>query len=332
MKSRHINTASAWLLFALMLASAASGQIISGNTIIGKVRNSAGKPISNVIVELHTGNGMMFTQTVSNNEGDFAFSGLEAATFVVVINDSFHQPFSERVEFARMAAGRPGETARLDVTLTPKSQASEPRAGVVFQQSVPDTALQSYRRGVKLIAERKSDEGMAALGDAIKIFPQYFDAHFALAIELFRLRRYDDTIKELEQARAINPKDSRVYKTFGLVLFEQKKYAMAATVLEAAARLNPADAEPRLIRGAALIEMGQLKEAEGEINRADQMSGRKLAVVHLHLARIYEKNGERARAANELEQYLKAAPDDKRADAIRGAIKTLRSAKSENKP
>jgi predicted Zn-dependent protease len=136
----------------------------------------------------------------------------------------------------------------------------------------------------------------------------------------------------LEQARAINPKDSRVYHTFGLVLFEQKKYAVAATVFAAAVQLNPADAEAQLMRGAALIEVGRLDDAETALLKADQTGSHKLAIVHLHLARVYDKRGERARAAEALERFLKLAPDVKNAEAIREAIKKLRRPADAKKP
>ena len=194
----------------------------------------------------------------------------------------------------------------------------------MFQQEIPEPALKAYRQGLRLLAARKSDEGMAALREAIRILPKYFDPHFSLGLELFRLHRLAEATEELELARTINPKDGRLFHTFGLVLYEQKKYALAATVFEAAEQLSPGNAEVRLMRGAALIETGRLKEAEDEIERADQISSHKLAIVHLHLARVYEKRGNRSRAADELESYLRQNPAVDNAQAIREAIKKLR--------
>jgi tetratricopeptide (TPR) repeat protein len=311
-------------LCVLFLATAVKAQSPDGNTLIGKVRTESGRALANVLVELQNGNGVLITQTVTTNEGDYAFSGLAGASFMIVVNEPNHQLFSERVELTRTATTRPGAMVRIDLVLTPKDKAATPRAGTVFQQEVPEPALKAYRHGVRLLAERKSDEGTAALREAIRILPKYFDPHFALGLELFRLHRLADATQELELARAINPKDGRLYHTFGLVLYEQKKYALAATVFEAAAKLNPANAEARLMRGAALIETGRLNEAEVEITRADQISSHKLAIVHLHLARVYEKRGDRVRAADELESYLRQNPGVDNAPAIRDAIKKLR--------
>jgi Tfp pilus assembly protein PilF len=325
MTLRSPNVLLASALYVLLLSTAAGAQSPDGNTLIGKVRTESGRTLANVLVELQTGNGALFAQTVTTNEGDYAFSGLAGASFVLVVNEPNHQPFSERVELTRTATTRPGEMVRVDLVLTPKDKVATPRAGTVFHQDVPEAALKAYRNGLRLLAERRSDDGMAALRQAVRILPKYFDAHFALGLELFRLHRLTEAIQELEQARTINPKDGRLYHTFGLVLYEQKKYAMAATVLEAAERLNPINAELRLMRGAALIETGRLNEAEDEIARADQISSHKLTIVHLHMARVYEKRGNRSRAADELESYLRQNPGAENASAIREAIKKLRT-------
>lgn len=204
-------------------------------------------------------------------------------------------------------------------------------------------------RAIKLAKENKPADTAAALQEAIKAYPDYFEAHLLLGGEYLKMERLNDAIAEFEQARKINPKDDRVYRGFGQVLMIQKKYALASGVLGEAARLNPSDPGILLMRATALIEHATAinpsasKEAaaerenafglaEKDLAKALELSGKKLAVAHLQLARLHEKKGDRARAADELEQYLKMAPDDKKADAIRAAIKTLRSPAAERKP
>jgi hypothetical protein len=119
---------------------------------------------------------------------------------------------------------------------------------------------------------------------------------------------------------------------------QQRKFAVAARIFAEAARLSPSDPQYPLLAGTALIEQAMLidpaktgerdyafNEAEKSLARAYQLSNRKLAAVHLQLARLHEKRGDRARAADELEQYLRQTPDPKNAPAIREAIKTLRA-------
>ena len=310
------------LLLSLIIAE---GQSSTGNRLLGKVRTQSGQTMANVIVQLESGNGVVVAQTVTSNEGDYAFSGLTGATFVLVVSEIQHEPFAERVEFTREATTRPGETLRADITLIPKSRTAAARAAVIFRQDVPQAALKAYQHGLKLLSELKNEEGIVALGEAVKLFPNYFDAHFVLALQMYRLHRYDASIGELEKARIVNPRDSRLYHTFGLVLYEQKKYPMAVKVFAASELLDPRNAEAHLMRGAALIETGQFDEAESELKSADGFSGHKIDLIHIQLARLYEKRGEKARAADELEKYLRLNPNADNALAIREAVKKLRT-------
>jgi len=309
-----------WVLTTIIV----DGQSSTGNVLIGKVRSHTGQTIANVMVQLESGNGVIVAQTVTSNEGDYAFSELTGASFILVVNDIQHEPFIERIEFTRQGSTRPGETLRFDITLSPKSRTGAERAGVIFHQDVPEAALKAYQIGLKLLSELKAEDGIAALNEATRLFPGYFDAHLALGLEMFRLHRYDDSIKELDKARIVNPRDSRLYHAFGLVLYEQKKYPMAVRVFEVSEQLDPRNAEAHLMRGAALIDTGQLHEAEAELNNADRLSSRKLALVHIQLARLYEKRGERGRAAGELERYLRQKPNAENAQAIRAAVAKLR--------
>ena len=310
-----------------LLAISIYAQNPTGNTIQGKVRSQGGQTLSNVMVELQSGNGMLITQTVTSSEGDYVFSGLTGASFAILVNDPRHDPFSERVEFPRDASSRPGETLRLDITLTAKTRPVETRGAVVFRQTVPNAALKAYQAGMKLVSEGRSEPGMASLNEAIRLFPNYFDAHFALGLELFRARRYDDAIGELERARTINPRDGRLYYTFGLVLMEKKNFDLAIKVFQACEQLDPRNAEPHVLRAMALIEMGQLTEAELELKTADRLADHRDDRVHAQLARVYERQGKYSSAADELEKYLAQNPKAENASAIRNAVKQLRSRK-----
>ena len=79
------------------------------------------------------------------------------------------------------------------------------------------------------------------------------------------------------------------------------------------------------MRATALIDIGQLDGAESELKDADRLSSRKLVLVHIQRARLYEKRGEKKRAADELEEYLRQNPNAENAGAIREAVKKLRS-------
>lgn len=327
----------------IFVSTAAARQ--QGNSIRGKVRNSAGITMPRIVVDLQTSNGLTINQTVTNNEGDFFFTGLNETAYIVVVSATDYISGSERVEFgARPAAaeGSVGETHTIEIVLVPVSGERVQPARSAFTQAVPQAARDAFDRAMKLARENKGDESIAAMREAIKLFPDYFDARFMLASELIKAGRLDDAIAELDHARRINPKDDRVFQSFGLVLVRQGKHAVAARIFGEAARLNPTNPQVLLLRAGALIDYAasvdpaKVKDgaaersrafemAEKDLAKAYEMSNKKLAAVHQQRARLYERKGDRARAADELEQYLKMTPNAKNAEAIREAIKKLRT-------
>jgi Tfp pilus assembly protein PilF len=329
------------MLLSLLNAPAVRSQ--QGHTIRGKVHNAQGINLAQITVDLQSGNGSLVSQTVTNNEGDFLFNELGGNSYLIVISAPDYHPVSERVDFVRnVSADQPGEIRTVEITLLPKLSPRSPAPGTTFIQDVPPAARAALTRALVLSKEGKGELALALMRESLKIFPDYFDARFALGNELIKAGLLSEAISELEQARRINPKDSRVYETFGLVLMRQKKYGVAAAVFAEAARLNSLDPQPQLLRAMALIEYAALlgtagnktseadrnnalAEAETDLTRAFELSGQKLASVHLQRARIYEKRGEFARAASALEQYLQEKPDAGNADAIREAIRKLRA-------
>jgi tetratricopeptide (TPR) repeat protein len=340
--SSRINIPSSLFVLILCLTTASSAAA-QGHTIRGKVRNSAGVNMPRVTVSLESGNGAMINQTVTNNEGDFAFTGLSDNSYVLTVSPPDYNPASERVDFVRsINSNDPGEMRTVEITLVGKAGAAYTRGTVRFVQNVPKEAGDNYVLGMTSLKEGRPKEGVEFLQKAISVFPDYFDARFALANELILEEKFTAAIAHLDEARRINPKDDRIFQAFGMIMMQQQKFAVAARIFAEASRLNPRELSYLVHQGTALIEQASridpikstvaadernyaFSEAEKVLARAYDLSGKKLATVHLQLARLYEKRGDPGRAASELEQYLRQAPDDKKADQILAAIKKLRN-------
>lgn len=334
-----------FLLIALALGLLCCSAVVAqaqGHTIRGKVRNAAGTNVAHATVTIEQ-NGAMVGQTVANGEGDFNFSGLMETSYTLVVTAPDYNPASESVEFVRTTNGNEmGETRTVEITLLGVGGVRPPRAGLTFVQDVPAAARDAYQAGIKASREKRTVDAMAGYEKAIQIFPDYFDAHFVLANELARQDKFDQAFPHLDAARRINPKDDRVWELFGRIMAQQRKYAVAARVYAEAAELNPLEPmylvaqasalidqaaliDPNKSEGAARDRESLLSAAEQALVKAEKVGGKKLAEVHRQRARLYEKKGDRARAANELELYLRNSPNAKNAAAIREAIKTLRS-------
>jgi tetratricopeptide (TPR) repeat protein len=320
---------------ALLLASTAMAQ---NNTIRGKVRSANGETINDAIVELRVSGSGMIAQAVTRNDGDFAFYNLGVGEYEIAVIKAGYDQAVERARFDQLASMNLMETVRVEVTLRPRKDAATDPPGTSFAQDVPKAARAAYDKAVVRLREGKSEEAILLLREAIKLFDDYFDAHFALGKEMLRAGKDNEAIQSLERARQINDREAAVYHLFGIVMLKQRKLNVADYAFAEAERLNPNGAAHYLYRGQTLIDIAvkdggetrrdRLGEAEKELTRAWDLSGKRLTAVHLQRARIYEQRGERERAARELEEYLKAEPDAKNAAAIRQAIASLRGNKN----
>jgi Tfp pilus assembly protein PilF len=322
---------------ALILISAIAAPA-QNNMIRGKVRSSNGTTINNAIVELRVGGGGMISQTVTRNDGDFAFSNLTPGEYEVAVTIAGFEPTVQMARFSNRSNMSFWEVVNVEVTIRPKENVSLAPPGTHFAQDVPKAARSAYEKGMGKLREGKSDEGIALLREATANFNDYFDAHFALGKELFRTGKTDEAVEALERARQINDRQDAVYYVFGLVMLKQRKYAIAEYAFREAVRLNANNATTHFYHGMALIELsaqttdaGQtetdLSNAEKELSRAWDLSEKRLNDVYVQRARIYARRGNKEAAARELENYLKAEPVARNAAAIRAEIARLRGNK-----
>ncbi|HJQ69564.1 MAG TPA: carboxypeptidase regulatory-like domain-containing protein [Blastocatellia bacterium] len=326
------------LFLALALVLLPATVCAQGNMVRGKVRASNGTSLNNAIVELRQSGGGMIGQTVTRNDGNYAFSNLTPGEYEVVVLLAGFEP---GLQIARFNYGeRMGfwEVVTVDVVLYPKPEAALGPPGTSFVQEVPKPARAAYEKAMAKVREGKSDEAVLLLQEAISIFNEYFDANFSLGRELFRMGKDAEALEALERARQINDREGAVYHTFGLVMMKQQKFAVAEYAFREATRLAAGNAVSHYFRGMALIEVAtrtaderqraiDFTEAEKELGRALDLSDKRLAAAYLQRARIHERRGDKEAAARDLESYLKAEPEAKNAAAIREAITKLRGPK-----
>ena len=321
------------LAVLLLLSATAPAQT---NTLRGKVRSTNGTTVNNAIVELRSGGGGMLAQTVTRNDGDFAFSNLAPGEYEVEVTVAGYETTVQMARFNTPYRMSFAEVLNIEVLIRARGEPILAAPGTTFTQDVPKPARVSYQNGMARLREGKTDEGIAMLREAISTFDDYFDAHLELGKEFFRQGRNNDALEEFERARQINARQDAVYFMFGMVMLREQKFALAQRAFREASSLNANGAASHFYRGQALVELAlrsedatqrgvDLSDAEKELNRAWELSNGRLTIVHFQRARIYERRGNKEAAARELENYLRAVPEAHNAAAIRTAITRLRT-------
>jgi len=324
-------------VFAILLVSGTTA-FAQSNTLRGKVRATSGITVNNAIVELRVSAGGVISQTVTSNDGDFAFSGLATGEYEVSVTIAGYEPAVQMARFNRSGRMDFSEVINMEILIREKRENVLSAPGTNFTQDVPKPARLAYEKAAVRLREGKPEEAVAALREAIANFNDYFDAHFALGRELFREGKDNEALESLERARQINDRQDAVYHMFGLLMMKQGKYAVAEFAFREATRLNANNFLARFFHGQALIELAvrgsdekqrniDLAAAEIELDRAWERSEKRLAEVYLQRARIHETRGQKEAAATDLENYLKAVPEARNGATIRAAIATLRGGK-----
>ena len=96
---------------------------------------------------------------------------------------------------------------------------------------------------------------------ALRLDPNYANAHNNLGNALLGESRIPEAIAEYETALRLKPNDARTHYNFGIALFRTGRIPEAIAQYETALRFAPDDAEAHYNLGNALLETGQAPEA-----------------------------------------------------------------------
>lgn len=305
------------------------------NMIRGKVISPGGTPLNNAIVELRDTGGAIIGQIVTRNDGDFTFNRVVPGEYEINVTSSGFETARQMVRFSQNDRMSFFEVVNVEIILQAKPEPAVHPAGTNFVQEVPENARTAYEKSVAKLREGKSEEAIVFLQEAIKIFPQYFDANFTLAKELFRTGKDKEALEAIERARQVNERESAVYHLFGLIMLKQQKFNIAEFAFREAVNFNASNAAAHFYRGRTLIELAlrnknekeraaDLIDSEKELNQAWELSDKRIFEVYTQRARLHELQGNKEAAADDLENFLKVQPNAPNAAAIRQAIETLR--------
>ena len=306
----------------------------SRNSITGIAFDTSRRPIPNLRIELLDEVESRISTTQTDGAGRYSFQGLSDGNFLirpVTVNTRFvRQTF--RVQLFP-AGGRGSHHEQLDLILKSSEETRESGSmnpGVIFAQKAPEEAQKAFERGVDLLDRGKdADSGMAASEEAVKIFPDYYLALERLGMEYVKRERYEPARETLLKAVEVNPKGHVSLYALGVAQFRFKQYSPASESLRKMILLasnSPNAPFANYYLGLSLLRAGKAADAEAPLKKAYEAGGKKVpADVHMALAQIYSNSNRYKEAADELEVYLKEAPDARDAERIKALISQLRA-------
>lgn len=306
------------------------------NAITGTVTNTARQPVPDMWIELLNDVDSVLKRTRTDSTGRYSFQGLSFGTFQVrpVTAGTAYRSQTVRVELIPATMrGTGSHNEQLDFVLRTenetKKRVATPGARTTFVQEAPEAAKKAYERGVEILdAGKDLNSGIEKLKEAVQLFPDYYLALERLGLEYVKQGKYDMAREFLRKALEINSGGASCYYAMGVIHYQAGQWSEAVEALRRALVLapdSPNAAFEHFYLGLALIKTGKGADAEPHLKRSYELGGNNIpADVHMHLAQFYSNNKRYKEAADELELFLKKAPDARDAENIRGIIRKLR--------
>ena len=176
--------------------------------------------------------------------------------------------------------------------------------------------------------ENKQDKGFDELDQALKIFPDYFDALNKAGREYVQRKEFQKSLPYLIRAIDVNQRSYSSFYALAYACFKLNHTPEAVEAARGAVILQPNSVSAQHLYGTLLRLNGNYDLAEKALLQAKKLSkDTPVADIHMQLALLYNKLGRNGEAADELETYLKINPDAADKVRIRELIVKLRNEK-----
>lgn len=207
-----------------------------GVSITGELRSHGEVPSNQFVVEVYDmrTNEMIGRAPVS--DGQFEIDHVPAGGYMVrVVTSGDDSPVVQ--EYHQFELG--GEELILNL---PERATDKPISGVVsvheLQHPVPKKALQDAYKAQQLDRDKQIPKAIEKLEDAVRIDPEYRDAHVNLGVLYARTGRNAEAKNEFQKAADLGPPDARVFVNLAMTCLSLQQYRDAETAAHKALALE----------------------------------------------------------------------------------------------
>lgn len=263
--------------------------------------------------------------SMSDEKGSFTFRGVVGGSYTVVIDgEKEYEPVMQDVRIIQLR-GAPPQTYTVNIRLALKAN-TDLKPSVINSAfaNVPKRALDFYNKAVDLAKAGDSKGAIEQFGLATSEYPDFMLAFNELGVIYLRLNDLEKADESFQKALKIEPEAFAPLMNRGIMLVQMKRFAEAEPMLRNVVKIKRDSAVGHYFLGKTLANLGCFDEAEKELVSAIALGGAEVKEAHRLLAIIYSANGEKPRAAGELETYLRLAPESQDAEQIRQVILKLK--------
>lgn len=341
-KRAHLSMLASGASMLIFLCSTMASAQVSGidpdpgggtggtNTIQGTIFLQAGKRLDRRAKVKLTGLASGEQFQMSDDSGAFSFRRLQGGTYTVVIDAGKEfELAAETVDIVEppRRRGDRGITVPVYITLQPRTSSGSGGPGTVDAKApgFPEAAGELYKQAIASAKAGDTKKAIDELEKALRLYPNFMAALNQLGVQFMELKEWQKAAGALRKAIAIAPEAFHPRLNYGIVLVQMKNYKDAAAELNIAVQKDSSSGPAQFYLGRAMVSLGKYDTAETVLRQTIVIGGEEAVEAHRYLGAVYIEKHHSARAADELDTYLKLAPKAKDAERIRGIIKDLRS-------
>jgi len=270
-----------------------------------------------VRLELHAISGAVAGTVFTSSNGTFQFNNIISGTYTLVVDQAGYQTVSQSVEvFDSPVFGVQIELLRTPEAATPVNKG--PSSVSVRELSIPHKAREDMEKGMALLYGKSDYQGsVKAFEKAIQEYPDYYEAYAEIGVAYMKLADAANAEKALRKAMEVSHEQyAGAYIGLAELFLSGRRFADAEPLARKAVELdsNSWQAQSELAR--ALVELHRPSEAETSAVAAIKLKPDN-ATLYLVLANIHIQLQNHPALLDDLNHYLKLAPDGPFAEQAR---------------
>jgi Flp pilus assembly protein TadD len=290
------------------LAVPAGGQDAAGRSVgsnssqmIVYLRTPMGEPLNvPAIVQLFQSNGTPHARTTAQGIAPVVFSGLGPGGYYVEVSAPGFQTTREEVSVIV-------PMAEVHVYMRPEALAVSP-ATQAGPPILAPKARKEVDQGLEALRANNLKEAQKRLGRAAELAPGHPDIFYLLGVLYIQLNEFAKAKSALEKATQLDPNHARALAALGTVLSNHGEHAAAIPMLKKAIELNNHAWETLWTLASAEYHERQFEQARVHAQQALNLAQGKAPEIQLLLAQALAALGQRDKAAQELDAFLRKYP------------------------
>ncbi len=271
------------------------------------MRAPTGEPLSvPAIVQLFKSDGTPHGRTTAQGIAPVVFSNLAPGGYYVEVQAPGFQTTREEANIMMPVTTEVHIYMRPEPSGVPSATPAGPPLLAPKVRKEVDQGLEALRGNNLKAAQERLDR-------AAKLAPGHPDVFYLLGVLYVRLDDLTRARSALEKATQLDPNHARALAALGTVLSNQGEYAAAIPILEKAVALNDRAWETQWTLASAEYHQRQFEQARAHAQQALNAAQGKAPEIQLLLAQALAALGQRERAAQELESFLRSHPEHSKA-------------------